>query len=43
MKTILVVIPHEDDEINVAGATIHRFRQEGKRVICVFVTKGGLA
>ncbi len=40
MKTILVVIPHEDDEINVAGATIHRFRQEGKRVICVFVTNG---
>lgn len=40
METILVVIPHEDDEINVAGATIHRFRQEGKRVLCVFVTNG---
>ncbi len=40
METILVVVPHEDDEINVAGATIHRFRQEGKRVLCVFVTNG---
>ncbi len=40
METILVVIPHEDDEINVAGATIHRLRQEGKRVLCAFVTNG---
>lgn len=40
LKTILVVVPHEDDEINLAGSTIYRFVQEGKRVICVFVTNG---
>lgn len=37
---IMVIIPHEDDEINLAGASIYRARQEGIRVICVFVTNG---
>ena len=40
VKTVLVVVPHEDDEINVAGTTIYRSRQAGERVICVFVTNG---
>lgn len=32
---VMVFIPHEDDEINVAGATIYGLRQEGFHVICV--------
>lgn len=39
-KKILVVIPHEDDEINLAGATIYQAKKEGKQVICVFATNG---
>ncbi len=36
----MVVIPHEDDEINVAGSTIHGAILEGVHVICVFSTWG---
>ncbi len=39
-QTVLVFVPHEDDEINVAGAAIYGLRQEGFRVICVFATNG---
>lgn len=39
-KPILVLIPHEDDEINLAGALICETRREQIRVICVFVTNG---
>ena len=39
-KTLMVVIPHEDDEINVAGSTIHGAILEGVHVICVFSTWG---
>ena len=35
---VMVFIPHEDDEINVAGATIYGLKQEGFHVICVFAT-----
>lgn len=37
---IMVIIPHEDDEINVAGTVITGARQEGLQVICIFVTNG---
>lgn len=40
VKTALVFVPHEDDEINLAGATICRLREEGTQVICAFVTNG---
>lgn len=36
----MVIVPHEDDEINIAGSTICGAREEGMRVICVFVTNG---
>lgn len=36
----MVVIPYEDDEINVAGSTIHGAILEGVHVICVFSTWG---
>lgn len=36
----MVVVPHEDDEINLAGASIYEAKQEHIRVICVFVTNG---
>ena len=39
-NTLMVVIPHEDDEINIAGSLICGAREEGMQVICVFVTNG---
>lgn len=38
--TIMVVVPHEDDEINIAGSLICGAREEGLRVLCVFLTNG---
>ena len=40
MKTVLIFVPHEDDEINLAGATIVRLKEEGAHVICAFLTNG---
>lgn len=39
-NTLMVIIPHEDDEINIAGSLICGAREEGMQVICVFVTNG---
>lgn len=39
-NTLMVMIPHEDDEINIAGSLICGAREEGMQVICVFVTNG---
>ena len=39
-STVMVVVPHEDDEINIAGSVIWGAKQEGLRVICVFLTNG---
>lgn len=39
-RTVLVFVPHEDDEINVAGALMAGLRQEGFRVICAFAANG---
>lgn len=39
-STLMVVVPHEDDEINVAGSVIFGARREGMHVICVFLTNG---
>lgn len=39
-KTLMVIIPHEDDEFNIAGSTIHGSILEGIHVICVFSTWG---
>ena len=36
--SLMVIIPHEDDEINLAGALIYGARQEGIPVKCVFLT-----
>lgn len=38
--TVMVIVPHEDDEINVAGATIYGAIKEGLKVILVYVTNG---
>ena len=38
--TVMIFVPHEDDEINLAGASICGAVQEGLRAICVFVTNG---
>mgnify|MGYP000005375862 FL=1 len=39
-RTLMVIIPHEDDEINLAGTVIYHARKLGIRVICVFATNG---
>lgn len=39
-NTIMVIVPHEDDEINIAGATIFGAKKAGMRVICAFLTNG---
>lgn len=38
--TVMVIVPHEDDEINVAGATIYGAIKEGLNVFLVYVTNG---
>lgn len=38
--TVMVIVPHEDDEINMAGATILGALQEGLEVLVVFLTNG---
>lgn len=35
---LMVIVPHEDDEINLAGALIYGARKEGVPVKCVFIT-----
>lgn len=37
---VMIFIPHEDDEINVAGTAIYGLRQERFHVTCVFATNG---
>lgn len=37
---LMVIIPHEDDEINLAGALIYGACKEGIPVRCVFITNG---
>lgn len=39
-RTVMVVVPHEDDEINCAGAAIRGAAEEGLEVVCLFVTTG---
>lgn len=39
-NTVMVIVPHQDDEINVAGATIYGAIEEGLDVILVYVTNG---
>ncbi|MDU4892239.1 MAG: PIG-L family deacetylase [Clostridium sp.] len=39
-KTAMVVVPHEDDEINIAGATIRNYINAGSKVKIVFTTNG---
>ena len=37
-KSAMIIIPHEDDEINLTGATIHNLLQHNIRVYVVFCT-----
>lgn len=39
-KKVMVIVPHEDDEINLAGATIKRLTDNGNDVNIVFATNG---
>lgn len=40
IRSLMVIIPHEDDEINTAGAAIYSAVKEGIHVKCVFMTNG---
>lgn len=39
-RSAMFIVPHEDDEINMAGATIYGAIQEGLEVYVVFITNG---
>lgn len=39
-KQVMIIVPHEDDEINVAGATIKNYTDAGSNVVVVFTTNG---
>ena len=39
-NSVMIIVPHEDDEINMAGATIWGALQEGLEVRVVFLTNG---
>ena len=39
-QKVLVFVPHEDDEINVAGSVMYDYVQKGAEVYCVFTTNG---
>lgn len=39
-RSVMFIVPHEDDEINMAGATIYGAIQEGLEVYVVFLTNG---
>lgn len=39
-RTLMVIVPHEDDEINIAAPAIAGAVEEGLRVLCVFLTTG---
>lgn len=36
----MVIVPHEDDELNLAGGVIYSAAQSGMTVYCVFATNG---
>ena len=39
-QRVMVIAPHEDDEINIAGGVIEEYVRYGSRVFLVFVTNG---
>ena len=39
-KYVLVLVPHQDDDVNMAGATIQSFVDAGSEVYVTFVTNG---
>lgn len=39
-KKVLVIVPHEDDEINVAGSLMYHYVQSGAEFFCAFTTNG---
>lgn len=39
-KTVMVIVPHEDDEINLAGGILKNYTENGYNVKVVFTTNG---
>ena len=39
-QKVLVIVPHEDDEMNLAGSMIYTYVQKGAEVYCAFTTNG---
>lgn len=42
-KSVLIVAPHEDDELNIAGGVIEEYVRYGSRVTLLFTTNGDFA
>lgn len=39
-RTVMIIVPHQDDEINLAGSVIVSAIKKASKVVCVFVTNG---
>ena len=39
-KKVMVIVPHEDDDINLVGGTIENYIENGSNVFPVFITNG---
>lgn len=39
-KNVMIIVPHEDDDINLAGGIIEKYIKEGSEVRVVFTTNG---
>ena len=39
-KNVMIIIPHQDDEINIAGGLIEQYTENGSQVSVVFTTNG---
>lgn len=39
-RRVMVIVPHEDDELNIAGGVLEEYTRYGSQVTVVFVTNG---
>lgn len=39
-KTVMAIVPHEDDDINIAGGVLEQYTAYGSEVYVVFITNG---
>lgn len=39
-RSVMVIVPHEDDDLNIAGGILEQYRSYGSEVTVVFITNG---